>query len=342
MHVDQFRLSIILLIAILTAWFTVGLLGRSTSVIADHVAREQALWRETNGFYLYDGGYTDSGDLVLLGELFNGDYSRGGVTFIGSSETRNALTASLLPESERKLIHNYAIGDLRHREIAGYIRMLVEDFGLLEAGGERNTIILTAYAPLARPKYVEKGADRYVSELFGRHGLYSYDWEKGIHYNNPLAIKRLYTIERDLDYRFLSLLFDPPKSQVSEIMPMEKRRERLPIFLGKDWRETMQEEIKYFERTLDYLQDRGARVVVLRPPMGTWLENTPNEKTYRQLVEPMLAARHINIVDYSNFLSDDEFSDNVHVRYSGHAKLQGLYREFALEQLGEMGISPSQ
>lgn len=341
MRIDQFRMSIILLIAILAAWFTVGVLGRNTTVIMDHVAREQALWRETNGFYLYDGGYVDSGDMILLGELFNGDYSRGGVTFIGSSETRNALTPAMLPEPEQQLIHNYAIGDLRHREIEGYIHMLVEQFGLLEAGGDRNTVILTAYAPLARPKYVGKGADKYVSELFGRHGLYSYDWKNGIHYNNPLAIKRLYKVERDLDYRFLSLLFDPPKSQVAGIMSMEKRQKRLPEFLGRDWKETMREEVKHFERTLDYLQAHGARVLVLRPPMGTWLSESPNEKMYRELTEPLLEARNIAIVDYSDILSDDEFSDNVHLRYSGHAQLQALYRELALEQLEGMGVSLS-
>lgn len=334
---QRLLICFVLLASVLgTAAATVALAG-STSVIADHVAREDALHESSNGVHFYDGGYTDDGDYVLLGEMPYEDYSRGGVYFIGSSETRASIMPWRLPPGEQALISNYALGDLRHREIESYLRMLIEERGLLSAGAGKTTIILPLYYPLARPKDLSVAIDQYVKLLFERHRFYTYDWTDGIHESGISGVERFLRIQRDTANRFLQILITQP-SRVRPFRATETwMRDHLIEVMGDNWEAVMDSETPYLAKTLDYLMEKGVRVVVVYPPMGSWHDALPYSAAYRKKVEPLLAERNLNVVDYSDLLADEEFGDDMHARYSGQLKLHAAYRELALAQLAAMG-----
>lgn len=316
-------------------------LARATPVIADNLARETALHRESNGVLFYNGGYIDDGDFVLLSELPGADFSRGGVAFVAASEMRTTIMPWTLPPEERALIHNFALGDVRHREVRHFVRLLVEEEGLLEAGGEHTTVILGLSHLMARPKNLDFPLDRYTKQLFERHRLYEYDWDAGIHRTNISAIERSLRLGRDEANRFWRALIERPSTVRPYAATREWRINHTRAIMGAVWQDNMVEEIADLAATIDYLQARNVRVLALYPPIGSWQNEMPYEAAYRALVMPMLEARGVPLADFSGFLEDDEFGDDVHLNYQAQFKVHEAYRALALRQLAEMGITPS-
>lgn len=337
---EQLRLSLMVLAAMCLTAVAVAFLAHWTNVIPAQAASELEFHRKTNGTLFYDGGYIDDGDYVLLGQIPKDDYSRGGVYFIGASEMKASIMPWALPPEERKLIHEYSIGDLRHREVRHYLRTLVEDHGLLEAGGEKTTVILDLCYMLARKKDFSIPIDRYTELLFERHRFYTYDWDKGIHRVPLTALERFYRVERDYANRFVrySLM---PRSRVRPFVPSDEwKRKHLNTVMGENWREQMQADVQDLAETLDYLQKRNVRIRAIFPPSGSWNKELPYEAAYREMIAPILAARNVPVSDFSTFLPDSDFGDDVHARYSGQLKLHDAYRKLALEELTAMGTKP--
>lgn len=316
-------------------------LARATPVIAENLAREEALHRQSNGVLFYNGGYIDDGDFVLLSELPSADFSSGGVVFIAASEMRTTIMPWRLPPAERALIHNFALGDMRHREVRHFVRTLVEEEGLLEAGGDRTTIILGLSHLMARAKDLSVPLDRYTQQLFERHRLYAYDWDEGIHRTNISGIERALRLGRDEANRFWRALIERPSTVRPYPASREWRINHTHAVMGEAWQANMAAEIADLAATIDYLQARNVRVLALYPPVGTWQDEMPYERAYRAMVTPMLHARGVPLADFSGFLDDDDFGDDVHVRYEAQLKVHEAYRALALEHLDAMGARPS-
>ncbi len=123
-----------LLLAVVLTFAVVSLLANFTPVMSAYVASQTKMHREKNGLLFFDGGYPDSGDYVLTGLLPEADFPRGGVYFVGASNSIVSIMTWELPPAERVLIHNYSIGNLTHREMRYFLENLVEEQGLLRAG----------------------------------------------------------------------------------------------------------------------------------------------------------------------------------------------------------------
>lgn len=329
----QRLLSIAMLAALCGTGLAVVLLARFSPVFENHVARELAKLEATNGLYYFDDSYRDEGDYVLIGQLMHDDYSRGGVYFIGSSEMNVALMPWALSSGERRLIHNYSIGDTRHSENRHYVRMLVEDNGLLEAGGERTTVILGLTFQQARLK----GDGMYVRDLFRRHGLYTYDWTAGITRVPMSPVEREYILARDEANRFLRIVAHSPSRVRLTPDTRAFMYEHMNGVMAGDWRAIMRSEVEELRQTIDYLRARGVNVWALYPPMGSWQDEMPYLATYREMVDPILQSRNVRLADYGDLLPDDEFMDALHARYNGTVKFHAELRTLALEALAEMG-----
>ncbi len=331
----QRHLSITMSAAVMLTILVVVLLARFTPIIENHVQRELASVEATNGLYYFDNGYRDEGDYVLLGQLLRDDYSRGGVYFIGSSEMNTGLMSWALTAAERRLIRNYSIGDMRHSEIRHYVRMLVEDNDLLQAGGGRTTVILGLTFQQAR----QKGEEMYVRDLFHRHGLYAYDRTQGIRQLPLSPLDREYKLARDLANRFLRIVFFSP-SRV-RVVPDSRAfmYEHMHGVMAGEWRSVMQSEVAELAATIDYLQSHGVRVWALYPPMGTWQDEMPYDAAYREMVAPVLDSRDVPLTDFGDLLRDDEFMDALHARYRGQVKIHDAFHALALRALRDMRTS---
>ncbi len=307
--------------------------ARHTPLIRQHVEAQAAQQARENAMYVYDNGYLDGGDEVVLNQIPNDDYSRGGVYFIGDSQMWHSLMPWRLTPAESNLIHNYSIGDLRHRDVLHLLRMLVEQADLLQAGGERTTVFLCLSPEMAR-----EPTPGYVEALFERHGFYSYDWTDGIRIIDMSAFERTLRLYRYDATRFLRTVVLRPNQVASR-----RQIEQTPAYQARpNWREPMDEELAFLAQTLDYLQARGVRVRGLYFPEGSWRRGLDYSEYYRERVTELLSSRNIPLIDHGTMLADDEFGDAVHSLYSGQVKLHDAYLQLAREALEAMGTSIEQ
>lgn len=328
------RLPLILAAVTSLTYAAVLALAHWSPIIPSFVNREISRLQSTNGVYLYDAGFVDDADYVLLGQVPVDDRSQGGVYFIGDSELNVALQPWRLSPEERRLIHNYSMGALRHHDVRQLVQMLVEDFDLLRAGGDHTTIFLGLSYYLARPPVPGANLAYYVE----RHGLYSYDHDGGMHPVHLSRIERFFLTERDYAQRVLGIATALRRSRVWPPDPAAKTGESRR--LSGDWRAAMREEVRELEALLDYLQEQGVRVVAILPPSGSWDDNLPYERAYRRLIEPVVRSHHVDVIDEGDLLSDEEFADGNHPTYAASMRLHQLHRQAALRALGEMGMSP--
>jgi hypothetical protein len=328
---NQLRLALMLGVAVCVTFALAVVGARFTSVIPDHVDRQIAKHKADNGLYVYNQGYFDGGDYVLIDKIPNADYSRGGVYFIGASEMQMTLMPWRLSAEENALIHNYSIGDFRHRDVYHFVRMLVEEAGLLQAGGERTTIYLGLSTEMAREQ-----TPGYVESLFERHGFYSYEWSEEMSMSAMPRLQRDHRLRRNEANRFLSILL-LSRNEVGPVRLIEQRPEHQ---VRPNWRPAMEEEVPYLAQAIDYLQARGVTVAGIYPPQASWRDHVDYSGRYFDMVSETLAARGVPLIDQRDLLMDDEFSDAVHPVYEGHAKLHDAYLELARHSLEEM--RPSQ
>lgn len=334
----QGRLSAVLLGAVVLTCIAVGLAAHFTPVMGNYLDRQLERQRAVNGMLMYDGGYTDDGGYVLLGQLPDADYSRGGVYFIGASETKISIRPWELPPAESALIHNYSLGDLRHSDVLHYVRFLVEENRLLEAGPEKTTIVLGMSYQMTRTRDFSYPPDRYVPELFERHGMYNYDPNAGIDREPMTPLESFLRLQRVRASRFLQILFSSPEKKVSdERATPEELRRYLVEQMGRDWLPEMKRQVAYVGKTIDYLRSLGVNVRVILPPEGSWHDGLPYDETYRALLATTFKTRDVPVTDLRDVLRDSDFGDAVHARYSGEKLLHGIYRGIALQALSEMG-----
>ena len=310
------------------------LLAHYSPVISRHVDHEAARHREINGVYMRTGGYIDAGDYVLVGQLSSADHSRGGVFFIGDSQSQTALMPWLLSPEQQRVIKNYSIGGLGHRDLRSYIRSLVEDYGLLEAGGENVTIFLG----ISHHMMEEKNYDKcyYVCSLFKRHGLHTYDGNEGIRRVPMTAIEQFVRLQRIHANRFLRIAIMSPTS----VKPVA-RGEQSPdtgIF-PEPWRGQMEAEVQELAELLDYLRQRNVRVRAILRASGSWIAAGPYAGAYREMIEPLLASRGAPLIDQTGALPDEEMGDFVHPRYTGQLRIHALDTKLATGALAEMGMT---
>lgn len=342
MRFAQSGLSAAVVAAVCLTCLAVGLGAHYSPVIGNYIESELTRQREVNGKYLYNAGYTDDGDYVLLGKVPHDDFSRGGVYFIGASETVISIRPWELPSQERAMIHNYSLGDLRHSDVYHYVRSLVEDSGLLQAGGEKITVILGLSYQMTRARDFSLEKDRYVPMLFERHGLYEYDVEGGVHLVQMTPAERFIRIEGNYANRFLQILLQPKSAVKIRNETPAQFHEYLIEAMGPDWLPELERQVRYVGEVIDYLQARGVRVLAIYPPTAGWQQGLPFDAAYRERLRPILEARNVPVSDFKDLLSDDDFGDAIHARYTGEMKMHSAYRKLALKALADMESGQNQ
>ncbi len=321
-------------LAIVATCGVVAALARATPILANHVERELERERELNGLYLYDGGYIDDADYVLIEQVPHDDHSRGGVYFFGDSQGNAAIRTWELPPEERALIHNYSIGDMRYRDVRNFVELLVEEFDLLQAGGEKNTFFLGLSYYMTRP--IDYDAGGYVKFAFLRHEMYNYDADGHIHREEMTDAEWWMRSLRNDAERVLPVAFGLSRSRVKAFAPHEQTPEFLR--LADNWRTSMDSEIADLASLINYLQERNVNLRGIMRPSGSWEELNPYEGAHNEAVRALFAAHGIPIIDQSDSMPDSAMVDNTHVNYQARMILHRSDREMALQALRDMNI----
>jgi len=349
----QSLLSLAVALAVLGTCVGIDSLARNERLAGWVQSRRLARWEAADTTYQHAMGFVDFENRLLLDEIPRADYSRGGVYFVGSSTVVMSLMTWELPPERRGLIHNYGISGADHTQQFHFVRHLIENENLLEAGGDKTTIVLGLFYGNAAP--TEQGPNgRYVGELFRSHGLFDYNPIDGI---RPVAMshaRRLLLhekarcgnfIRRSLYNAGLSGDFNigiRPDIRPTPDYTIEQREEFWHHRMGDDWQSTMAEQVDALARMIDYLHDRDVRVLGLLMPMGSWHDELPYTDAYRRQVTNVCRENSVRLIDLAGLLNDEQFSDSVHFRCRGQRKLHGRLTEIAVDELATAGILPSE
>src|SRR5580704_10071307 len=171
----QFFLGLALLVVISGSATALDFAARNPAWQRWFAQREEEFCRRTGSEFMDAGYFIDPEDRLLNEELPAADYSQGGVYLFGSSNTRVATKFWELPAPERRLIHNYAISKGAHQHQEQWLHYLIDDAHLLKAGGDKTLVV---FALSYHDSHFD--GDGFFALVWGRHGLYHYDAQRGI------------------------------------------------------------------------------------------------------------------------------------------------------------------
>jgi hypothetical protein len=304
--------------------------------------RQMRIWHDTNVSYAYDAGYVDSDDRLLLQEIWEVDYHRGGVFFLGSSTTQFSIAPWLLPESEQPLVHNFAVKSANYGEQFRFVRYLTEQRGLLSAGQGKTMVVLGLAHFDTRPKLPGTTDWNYIPALFERHGLFQYDPTNGLADLPISPVWRTITRERMRAYDFLQSLDSHGNFKGVPFKDVAKRSTQLDdmarafvhqMMGGPDWRRYMDLQLGELEKMIVYLQSHGAVVRGIFQPLESWNRGLPEADEFRQRVVAIAKDHGVPLIDAMWSLPDSDFADSSHLNVLGQQEMTRVMGELAREHL---------
>jgi hypothetical protein len=299
--------------------------------------REAAIWKTQNALYAYRTGYTDADNRLLLQTIYETDYSRPGVYFVGSSTMQFAAATWLLPAEEQSRLHNYSIMSANYKEQFQWIRYLVENRGLLKAG-PGNTLVVLGLSHLdARPKRVGSVHWNYIPNLLARHGLYVYSAAEGISDALPAPLSWVQR-ERCRASEWLNAVRThtqiSARPYTTEAPPTQAEVAAAQEFIhnmmgGDDWSLNMDVQINELIRMITYLQDHGAQVHAVLLPLKSWNHGLKEADAFESRAKAACSAKSVPITDLSRLLPDDCFVDRTHLNSHGQAIVAPIFADLA-------------
>lgn len=335
--------SLAILATVIASCSSLVLLAHNDTVLNWFHNRQLAKWHSTNSSYEFNRGFIDFNGRMVYDEFERADYSKGGAYFIGSSNVVTSIMCWELPPEQRQLIHNYGLGGANYTQQFALIRFLVEQKGLLQAGGDKTTVVLGLLFAIAA------GGDNranvgFLQALFARHGLYNVDNE-GIHPVPMPALVRWLLLEKARATNFLHYAI---MHNVFRVKPpiTEKQKKVYPQFYSLPFvggtEPKMLNEIAQIGAMIDYLHARNVRVIAYFTPLGSWFRNDYEPaSTFRRLATDVCAKKRVELIDLESFLTDEEFFDGLHPNYTGQKKIHPVLAGIAIENLHRTGALPA-
>ena len=254
----------------------------------------------------------DPGDQLLLSELPHADFSKGGVYLFGAS---NVVSVTLEHRtSTEQYVHNFAVQSTNPEMLFQLVQFLVEHEGLLMAGGDRNMFIIGESYQHAGIDYGVRNNGKYFSALLARHGVYSGSKDGGIVMRvSPLV--RLLIAERVHIGGFINALcpdIDSWNMHFRSDIPVRRHdpvayHANLTELMGDEWESKLSTQAAYFGQLLDYVRARGASVVVVLLPLGSWQQDLPYGRRWNEEIVGLCKSKQIELRDWSQMLDDDDF-----------------------------------
>ena|SRR5215472_12680914 len=327
----QLLVGLALLATIALTCACIDLLSRSPRVQEFTERGELARFKGGVGQFMNAGGFIEFEDRVLLDEIPNANFSRGGIFFFGTSTMKWGLKTWELAPAERELVHNFAIGASNHRLVGQFIRYLVEYQGLLQAGGNNVDVVLGCFWSMGK-----EWGDGYFSKLWGRYNLFQFDDRYGIRPADVGTVKHAWRMEqarlagfvsqnawRAARYVASSAGMRMQVDRGREIGEAEIRRRAIESATIPNWEKELKTQLEELRATIRYLQERGVTVTIALLPTRTDYDALPLPREYNAGLRAVATESRVQFVDLSRLLRDDEFVDTNHAGYAGLGKLHG-------------------
>jgi hypothetical protein len=306
-------------------------------------------WEEakrTKNIVLPFGHIADDADRVLNEEIPSVDHRHGGVYITGTSNTLWALKLWDLSEQQRALIHNIAIVGTGHIGQGRLLRYLVEREGMLDAGPDKTLIIFgTGYQNVGfRP---DEGSNMY--RALASRGFYGLGPDGSIERSAMGPLARMASIERSRLYGIAGGLKQLAQNLIRDRIGRSRKRyqdfaefnQGRSFHMGADWRAKIDKELTALIASVDDMRAKGARVLVLLMPQGSWEANIPFDRTYNEELLKLCEARGLKPLDLRKILDDDDFADSAHLTPTGMEKFGRAVLPVCLDHLRSTGLLPA-
>lgn len=296
-------------------------------------------FKDGRGLFMNRGAFIEFEDRLLLDEIPNADFSRGGVFFFGTSTMKWGMKTWELEPDSRALVHNYGIGATNHRFVSQFVRHMVEQEGMLRAGGENVHVILTCFWTMSNQWGGNKG---FFARLWGRYGLFSYDQDKGIQVSDLGTVRRKMKFERA---RLASSIMVNTRRMVREIaigagmqtkgdwkgrnMSSEDRRQLLEFAKAPNWEQDLAREMAALRDLIQYLRDKRVAVTVVLLPTTSIYDDSPLPQQYQSMLRTVAEDNKVPYVDLSKLLGENEYADFHHANYRGLGKVHSALMSLA-------------
>jgi hypothetical protein len=173
---------------------------------------------------------------------------------------------------------------------------------------------------------------------FLKFGMYTYDSAAGIQPVVMPEVCRHARLERVRTQAFCSwstkiMMRQDGGYLVGRSTPSSEYCRWWSDYFGPNWKDGMDQEIHQLAAMVDYLRARQVNFVAVYLPLGSWFNDFPPAVRFRSLVLPMLASKHATVVDMNHQLPDVDFTDSVHLSYTGCAKVNPVMIDLARQFL---------
>jgi hypothetical protein len=336
----QTAVCLVLACAVAAGFALVDVAARSDTINDWLVERQLTKWKATNSKFQYNRGYIDFEGRLLYGEVPEADYSDGGVYFMGSSTVKNSILFWELPSDQRRLIHNYALSGSGPAEWNLFLHYLIEHNHLLEAGGEKTTIIFGLYfVDFYGAFELNEGL---VKSMFTRHGLYDFSPQEIRPAHIPKA-ERFLLAEKARCANFLHFALGHMAFRDKPALTEQQKKQYRQIYADLPMPDYT-ERFADFSNLVDYLRSKKVRVAAYFVPMGSWFRGGYGElkmaDEFHAQAEAFCQKNQIPVLNVPDLVPDEEFFDSGHANYKGQKRMHPRLIEFALEQLYESGVLP--
>jgi hypothetical protein len=273
-----------------------------------------------------NGSFIDYEERLLLDEIPNTDFSKGGVYFFGASTMKWAFTTWDLPDGLRQRLGNFGMGAASHQTTLRLIRYLGQR-GLL-SNGVRNEVIIGVSFHLGTTETPQS----YFPMLLRRQNLYAIDADDRLIDAPVPAVQRWWLIEKARSGGFV---WNAGRLVVNGIKARLHRSRQVPHdpvvyrrgwyeFMGPDWQRNIDRELGRLHETLSLLQASGVPVKVILLPQGTWMDELPFPSYYDTRVRNLCRSTSTPLLDWSKSLPDSDFFDSNHLNNAGQAKFRAM------------------
>jgi len=315
-----------------------AVLTRSNNLAAWIDRKNEESCRQTKTLLLHRGWFQSSEELWIYDQPHQTDYAKGGVYFLGASYVKYSTKLWELRPELQALIHNYGMPAANHKSESVLLRYLIDERGMLKAGGEKNLVVFGVSYETAC--YPSQSLPPEWLNAWDRHGLFAFDPQKGIRAVPagafPKFIEFEETFQAECMIRLEKIFFQQisrwrhhgaePARRLNPALYIAKRR----ADMGPDWQRRITEDVQVLGQTIDYLQERHIQIRVVRMPEGSWELDLPYRVEYWKQITALCAEKHIPTSDWSKMLTDDEFADSGHPNTFGMDKITPAFLEIAL------------
>jgi hypothetical protein len=324
----QTRLSLYAAGAIIATALGVNSLAHSAYITQRLVRWDLQRFENGTERYMDRENFVDSEDRLLLQELPQADYSRGGAYFFGTSSMKWGTKLWSLPPQERARVHNYGIGATNHASQGHFIKYLLDDAHLAGSHGRQTMLVIGLYWSMGLDW--ERG---FFESLWDRHGVYTITASNEIHDRPISRWKRRFLIEKACTSSFLLGVSNRLARRIVEKLGIvvstplgatgvnDIRRYFEMYDLTRDWEAGLDHQMDALDHLWSCVRAHNVQCTFVILPARAMVRQMPQAVTYNARIHAFCEEHVVPLVDLTDLLDEDGFWDVNHTSPAGLDKL---------------------